>query len=207
MQLYRHAVENNDLYEEDFYMRSRVTLAIAILLLSSTWARTQTHVTNPVQKGSDRSMEQLDRSTEVSIMPVGYSRKEGGYALKQEFMTGEPIRVALIITNRSAATLVMDKGDRFFNDRPRLLKDGREVEYLEGVKKSIESKDKSGPNGLSPVIAVTLESNKQTTVEYIDLAKWYGPLNAGHYELTLGHRFHHNGPHVQSNTTTFDVVP
>ena len=160
-------------------MRSRVTLVIAILLLSSTWARTQKHVTNPPQKSNDRSMEQLDRS-EVSIMPVGYSRKEGSYALKQEFMTGEPIRVALMITNRSTATLVMDKGDRFFNYRPRLLKDGREVEYLEGVKKSIDSKDKYGPNGLSPVIAVTLEPNKQTTVEYLDLTKWYGPLEAGH---------------------------
>ena len=188
-------------------MRSRVILVIAILLLSSTWARTQKPVTNPPQKGNDRSMEQLDRLTEVSIMPVGYSRKEGSYALKQEFMTGEPIRVALIITNRSTATLVMDKGDRFFNYRPRLLKDGREVEYLEGVKKSIDSKDKYGPNGLSPVIAVTLEPNKQTTVEYVDLTKWYGPLETGHYELTLGHRFHHKGPHVQSNTTTFDVVP
>ncbi len=127
--------------------------------------------------------------------------------MKQEFRTGEPIRVALLITNRSSETLVMDKGDRFFHYRPRLLKDGKEVDYLEGVKKNLDSKDKYGPNGLSPVIAVTLEPNKQTTVEYIDLAIWYGPLEAGHYELTLGHRFHHKGPHVQSNATTFDVVP
>ncbi len=188
-------------------MRSRVILMIAILLLCSTWARTQKPVTNPPQKVNDRSVEQLDRLTEVSIMPVGYSRRGGSYALKQEFRTGEPIRVALIITNRSTEILVMDKGDRFFHYRPRLFKDGREVEYLEGVKKSIDSKDKYGPNGLSPVIAVTLEPNKQTTVEYVDLAKWYGPLEAGHYELTLGHRFHHKGPHVQSNTTTFDVSP
>jgi hypothetical protein len=151
--------------------------------------------------------ETIDRVTEVSIMPVGYSRGDGSYVLKQEFRTGEPIRVALLITNRSNETLVMDKGDRFFHYRPRLLKDGKEVDYLEGVKRSVDSKDKYGPNGLSPVIAVTLEPNKQTTVEYIDLAIWYGPLEAGHYELTLGHRFHHKGPHVQSNATTFEVGP
>ena len=151
--------------------------------------------------------ETIDRVTEISITPLGYSRAAGTYILKQEFRIGKPIKVALLITNRSNETLVMDKGDRFFHYRPRLLKDGKEVDYLEGVKKSIDSKDKYGPNGLSPVIAVTLEPNKQTTVEYIDLVKWYGPLEAGHYELTLGHRFHHKGPHVQSNHTTFDVLP
>jgi hypothetical protein len=192
---------------EETDMRSRVILAIATLLLFSIFARAQKPVTTPPQKGNDHSLEQLDRLTEVSIMPVGYSRREGGYVLKQEFRTGEPIRVALLITNRSNETLVMDKGDRFFHYRLRLLKEGKEVEYLEDVKKSIDSKDEYGPNGLSPVIAVTLEPNKQTTVEYIDLAKWYGPLDAGHYELTLGHRFHHKGPHVQSNATAFDVVP
>ena len=102
---------------------------------------------------------------------------------------------------------MIDKGDRFFHYRPRLLKNGKEFAYLEGVKKSMDSRDKYGPNGLSPVIAVTLEPNKQTTVEYIDLGKWYGPLETGHYEMTLGHRFHQKGSHVQSNTTTFDVVP
>jgi hypothetical protein len=169
--------------------------------------RAQKPIANPPQKGNDQSLEQLDRVTEISIAPVGYSRRDGSYVLKQTFTTSEPIRVALIITNRSNETLVMDKGDRFFHHRPRLLKDGKEVDYLEGVKKNIDSKDKYGPNGLSPVIAVTLEPNKKTTVEYIDLAKWYGPLEAGHYELSLGHRFHHKGPHVQSNAITFDVVP
>ena len=188
-------------------MRSRVILAIAALFLFSISSRAQKPITNPPQKDNDRSLEQLDRLTDVTIMPVGYSRREGNYVLKQEFRTGESIRVALIMTNRSNETLVMDKGDQFFHYRPRLLKDGKEVDYLEGVKRSIDSKDKYGPNGLSPVIAVTLEPYKQTTVEYIDLAIWYGPLVAGHYELTLGHRFHHKGPHVQSNATAFDVGP
>jgi hypothetical protein len=188
-------------------MRSRVILAIVTLLLFSILASAQKPVSDPSQKGNDRSLERLDRMTDISIMPVGYSRSDGNYVLKQTFRKGEPIRVALIVTNRSDETVVMDKGDRFFHYRLRLLKDGKEVDYLEGVKKAIDSKDKYGPNGLSPVIAVTLEPNKQTTVEYIDLAKWYGPLEAGHYELTLGHRFHHKGPHVQSNNTTFDVSP
>jgi len=170
--------------------------AFAVLLAVSSQAR------QTVQQS-----ETIDRVTEVWITPIGYSRREGSYVLKQEFRIGEPIRVALLITNKSNETLVMDKGDRFFHYRPRLLKDGKEVDYLEGVKRSIDSKDKYGPNGLSPVIAVTLEPNKQTTVEYIDLVKWYGSLEAGHYEITLGHRFHHKGPHVQSNATTFDVVP
>ena len=188
-------------------MRSRVILAIAALLLFSILASAQKPVNESSQRGNDRSLDRLDRMTDISIMPVGYSRSDGNYVLKQEFRRAEPIRVALLITNRSNETLVMDKGDRFFHYRLRLLKEGKEVEYLEDVKKSIDSKDEYGPNGLSPVIAVTLEPNKQTTVEYIDLAKWYGPLDAGHYELTLGHRFHHKGPHVQSNATAFDVVP
>ncbi len=165
-------------------MRSLVILAIATLFLFPILAGAQESATNPSQKGNDHSLERLDSLTEVSVMPVGYSRRDGSYVLKQKFRTGEPIRVALLITNRSNETLVMDKGDRFFHYRPRLLKDGKEVDYLEDVKRNIDSKDKYGPNGLSPVIAVTLEPNKQTTVEYIDLAKWYGPLEAGHYELT-----------------------
>jgi len=188
-------------------MRSRVILAIAALLLFSILASAQKPVGDAPQKGNDHSLERLDRVTDISITPVGYSRRDGNYVLKQEFKTGEPIRVALMITNRSDETVVIDKGDRFFHYRPRLFKDDKEVDYLEGVKKNVDSKDKYGPNGLSPVIAVTLEPNKQTTVEYIDLAKWYARLQAGHYELTLGHRFHHKGPHVQSNSTTFDVSP
>lgn len=188
-------------------MRSPVVLAIATVLLFSILTSAQKPGDNPSQKGNDHALERLDGLTEISIMPVAYSRRDGSYVFKQEFKTGEPIRVALLITNRSDETLVMDKGDRFFHYRPRLLKDGKVFDFLEGVKKSINSKDKYGPNGLSPVIAVILEPNKQTIVEYIDLAKWYGPLDAGHYELTLGHRFHHKGPHVQSNNTTFDVSP
>ncbi len=187
-------------------MRTRVILVIAPLLLFSILAGAQKSVDRP-HTGNDHSLEQLDRLTEISIMPVGYSRKEGAYVSQQEFKTGEPVRVALIVTNKSSETLVMDKGDRLFHYRPRLLKDGKEFAYLEGVKKSMDSKNKYGPSGLSPVIAVTLEPNKQTTVEYIDLTTWYGPLETGHYELTLGHRFHHNGPHVPSNAATFDVVP
>ena len=188
-------------------MRTRVILAIATLLLLSTFDRAQRPVGNPPPKEKDQSLENLDRLTEVSIEPVGYSRKDGSYVLTREFKTGEPIKLALTITNRSNETVVIDKGDRFFHYRPRLLKDGKEVDYLEDVKKNIDSKDKYGPNGLSPVIATTLEPNKSTLVDYINLREWYGPLEAGHYELTLGHRFHHKGPHVKSNATTFDVVP
>lgn len=187
-------------------MRSGVILAVATLLLFSIWARAQKPV-NSSQRGNDQSLERLEHVMEVSIMPVGYSRRTGTYVLKQEFKAGEPIRVALLITNKSNETLVIDKGDRTFHYRPRLSKDGKEVHYLKGVKRSIDLKDKYGRNGLSPVIAESLESNKQTCVDYINLVEWYGPLEAGHYELTLGHRFHQKRPHVQSNTTTFDVVP
>lgn len=43
--------------------------------------------------------------------------------------------------------------------------------------------------------------------DQLDLSKWYGQLQPGHYELTLRHRFGWKGRWVESNTVEFDVVP
>jgi len=188
------------------FTRTRLIIA-AMSLLSVLTVGGRGQSPNAQQRKDEAAMEKQEQAIVVKITPVGFSRKSVDYIEKLQFKVGEPVRIAVELTNTTEEPLVIAKGDSLFYYRPRLLKDGQLVEYRKEIIPDMKSKDISGPSGAGPVIGVDLEPHKLTGETYINLSLWYGSLEPGHYQLTVGHRFRHKGQHNQSNTVTFDVVP
>ncbi|HKC65626.1 MAG TPA: hypothetical protein VKB86_18435 [Pyrinomonadaceae bacterium] len=190
-------------------MFTRTELVIAaMLLLGVLTAGGNGQSLNAGQRKDDVALEQQDRAIVMKITPVGYSRKANDYVEKLQFKAGETIRIARMMTNTTSKPLVTSTVDDLFYYRPRLLKDGQLVEYRKEIIPSLKSYDEYGlaATVVYRCIAVVLVPNKPS-VDYIDLSYWYGSLEAGHYQLTLGRRFLHGVAQIQSNTVTFDVEP
>lgn len=118
--------------------------------------------------------------------------------------SGNGMRFQLIITNGSDEEVVgYTELDPLILNRPQLCRDGEPVSYRKGVKELVEAKDRAFPNGRSSSFA--LETRKSRTEE-ISLDVWYEPLPAGHYTLTVCHRFIWGGEWMASPSLSFEVV-
>ena len=141
----------------------------------------------------------------MSIRPVSTDLA----TLKQRFSASraeEKVLVAVSISNVAAEPISIVIGDPRIQYRPRLFKDGKLLPYKEEVAKVVRAKEKSGP-GAGRVLSGGLNPGETVTVDHIDLADWYGPLEPVRYELTLEYRFRRGGQPVETNTITFEVAP
>lgn len=102
----------------------------------------------------------------------------------------EPVAVAIL--------------DKYVQNRPELLRDGQIVPYREGLNKLLEAKEKD-PFIVLPQV-VKLNPNEQKFIGYIYLDDWYEPLQPGHYQLSLKHRFEPGQGWIESSSITFEVV-
>lgn len=122
----------------------------------------------------------------------------------EHFNSGSRISFRLIITNASEGMVVLHLPlDSHILNRPQLYRDGELVSYRESVKELLQAKDRRFFDGRSNVFG--LES-KKTITETINLDDWYEPLQPGHYELSVWHRFIWGGEWLESPSATFEVV-
>lgn len=121
------------------------------------------------------------------------------------FTVGQKIRVQVVMTNNSseaARALVLDT---FYQNRPRLLRNGEELPYRKDVQKVLPRKD-ADPEFLR-TDNILLVPYQETKVEIINLNDWYEPLEPGSYELANRHRFSEGGKWFESSAVTFEVQP
>lgn len=165
------------------------------------------------QKGPSRSegtandvpgLDKDERAARLAIMPVREDMETPNphFSLSK----GERKLIRISVTNVSAEPIWLLINDFRVQHRPRLVKDGKLVPYPDRVNKIAAYKDKYGPSG-TRVFGKTIQPNQTVGLDSMDLDDWYEPLQPGHYELTLKYRFRHRGPQVETNTTSFDVVP
>lgn len=122
----------------------------------------------------------------------------------EHFDSGSKISFRLIITNASEEEIVVySQLDPLILNRPQLSRERELVSYRENVKELLQAKDRALHDGRSNVYA--LES-KQSISETISLDDWYEPLQPGHYELSVWHRFIWGGEWLESPSVTFEVV-
>jgi hypothetical protein len=156
--------------------------------------------------GAAQREEKQVRNIQLTITPVVYSRKDGGYVAATKFKAGEKVIVKLTMLNTAAKPLEVATGDPYLQHRIRLSKDGQPLHYRKGVLELLRSKDKSGPTLGGPRFTTVLAPAQPTEVDSIDLDRWFGKLEPGHYELMLRHYFRWKGKPVDSNTVTFEVA-
>jgi hypothetical protein len=160
---------------------------------------------NSSAEKKEKAEDKLDKYVKVTITPVEYNRKVGDYVPTAQFKVGAPVRVGLTMTNTADATLNAFIFGTFMHNRPRLLKDGKPMQYLADVPRKLKASDDNEGIFVS-TRTVSLEPNRETRYGLLDLSEWYGQFQPGHYELTIRHRFHWKGKLVESNTVEFEVV-
>ena len=160
-----------------------------------------TVLTMPSQRGGDEERVLPRRPIELRIVTIGADGKP-----KEQFRLGEKVLLELWMTNRGTDPLGVEMGRPFFQNRPRLARDGRPVLYRTGIPGHLRAEDRHA-GMLGSAIPYRLEPGAPKSVYIIDLDEWYEPLELGRYQITLRHRFWGRERPVESNTVTFEVVP
>lgn len=197
----------------------RVTIALAALL--TVFAGTlavlgQVNSGNAAANNKDASSADAQdnkgqakmkkRDIRVTITPIHYSEQVFDYAPTDRYKAGEPVRVQVEMTSLLPESTEVIIGNHFYQNRLRLVKDGRPVSYRSELPKKLKQVDQ-GPAYFGSMRSYELRPNQAIRVGMVSLNNWYGPLEPGHYELTLQHRFLGKEQPAESNTVTFEVLP
>jgi hypothetical protein len=132
--------------------------------------------------------------------------KGSNFEPKDRYKVGDKVLVEVTMTNMGAEPLEVSIGNSYFQDRPRIRKDGKLVPYRKELPALLREKDKyPGPLGSTRIYK--LDPNVPLVVHRFLLEDWYEQLEPGQYELTLRHRFWGKEVPADSNTVTFEVTP
>jgi hypothetical protein len=112
----------------------------------------------------------------------------------------------LTMTNRTNETLSILFTDQYVHFRPRLLKDDIPVQYRKEIRQAVQDTEKHF-RLMGSSVGFPLLPDIPYQFGYLVLKDWYEPLEPGHYELTLKHRFGTKRRPVESNTAAFEVLP
>jgi hypothetical protein len=141
---------------------------------------------------------------------------------RNRFRVGEQIPVTITMTNTSSEPLNVCVSSTFFQDLPKVTKDGQLLPYMKWQSEELHraEEDKACLN-LSLPESILLKPNEPTVVSWLILVNdaplaagglldpdgWYDPLSPGNYELSIQRRVGCcDGPMVESNKVNFEVV-
>lgn len=158
--------------------------------------------------------EAVTASVSEAVIKVTIATGGGMYGpVKSQFKVGEEIPVAISMTNTGDKPAKYCLSTSVFQNRPQLKKDGQLIPYLTNLPAQADQEDAIQSCERSESKQVYELQPKQTKV--VDWFKisllgvaWYDKLQAGHYELALRRRIECcQGPLVESNKITFEIVP
>ncbi|MBA3804563.1 MAG: hypothetical protein H0X14_02460 [Acidobacteria bacterium] len=155
------------------------------------------------QGGQDVEKDKVKpkRSIQMTIMTKG-----SNYEPKSRYKVGDKVLIEVTMTNTGAEPLEVGIGNSYFQNRPRMRKDGKPVQYRKELPDVLKEKEKR-PGQFGSAIYYKLEPNVPTVVHRFLLEDWYGQLDPGQYEFALRHRFWGKEVPAESDTVTFEVVP
>jgi len=159
------------------------------------------------------------------LQPIKLSITTGGGLFgpaRNRFRVGEQIPVTITMTNTSSEPLNVCVSSTFFQDLPKVTKDGQLLPYMKWQSEELHraQEDKACLN-LSLPESILLKPNEPTVISWLILVNdapldagglldpdgWYDPLPPGDYELSIQHRVGCcDGPMVESNKINFEVV-
>ena len=137
----------------------------------------------------------------------------------QTYRLGQKIPVTINLTNTSDVPIYSCLSGDLYQDLPRLKRDGKVLPYTSWQTYVLQSDEKNQTCLNDDLLASTLLApHTPTLVDSLIVTDdnsdptgalaWYDQLSPGHYELSIQRRFNCcDGPMVDSNTISFDVVP
>lgn len=175
-------------------MTKTITILIALIIAASTQTKAQAPVQLTIKAGTE----------------IGES--------KDRFKVGDSILITLTMTNTSADPQNLCLSSNFYQNLPRLTRDGqlipimkwtssvRQIAKHDGTCKDINLPQKIvlDPKAQKDIDwFVLVDSNVSTGAE-----SWYDALQPGTYELVLRRRLDCcDGSTIESNKITFTVIP
>jgi hypothetical protein len=151
----------------------------------------------------EKALSQLPGPLRIEMVPNGSAKKPPD----KPYQLGRQGYVRIIVKNSSDQRIKVTVVDTYYQNRPRLFKDGKLLKYREEISGLIRSKDKD-PEFVRPGSIIFLEPYSSTNLEELNLSDWYGSLEPGSYKLTNRHRFEIDGSWtVESAELQFEVAP
>jgi hypothetical protein len=133
--------------------------------------------------------------------------------VKSRFKVGEDVPVVISMTNTGDKPAQYCRSTSLFQNRPQLKRDGQLIPYLTNLPQQVDQDEAVQRCEKSASRQFYKLQPKQTkVVDWFKISllgiRWYGPLPAGHYELSLMRRIECcQGPMVESDKVAFEVVP
>jgi hypothetical protein len=127
---------------------------------------------------------------------------------KERYTFGDDIRFQQKMENESDGPAVFEGFDFYYQNRPKLLRDGKAVPYKSKTYDLVRSKE-TDPGGLFISVALRrIEAHSKRDLEELDLSDWYDALQPGSYQLTNKYRTSFRGPWTkESAEMQFRVEP
>ena len=177
---------------------------------------------NPAAQSRDNycggSTGSPSRNVKVSVSTV-YSDSLKSQGEAPVYKHGEPIAATVWMTNLADQPICVCVSVPFYQNQPRLRRDGQEVPYLTGRAKWINKYWNSQEPCMQVVRSfelVKLEPHQPRRVDWFVLnegkqksanIKWYDTLEAGHYQLSLLRKLACcAGPDVEAESFDFEIV-
>lgn len=111
---------------------------------------------------------------------------------KETYTFGDAIRFQQKMENESDGRAAVERFDLYYQNRPKLLRDGKAVRYKTKTDGLIRSKE-TDP-GFMSVRLCLIEPHSVGDLEELDLSEWYDELQPGSYQLTNKYRISFDGP-------------
>ena len=103
------------------------------------------------------------------------------------YRVGEKPYIRMTVKNQSDHQIRVRVLDSFYQNRPRLSKNGHIVPYSKGIPALINSKD-TDPHFMRGGGAIELAPYSSAELPELDLSDWYGALEPGVYQLVNRYR-------------------
>ncbi len=121
------------------------------------------------------------------------------------YTAGSKVRLQTLMTNSSSEDLDFIVYDPYYQSRPELRRNGEAVPYRKEVSELVEHKDMN-PRLTQVYFYRTLNRDKATRIEILDLDDWYDPLEPGCYTLSIRYRFEDGKWTPESSKIEFEVI-
>jgi hypothetical protein len=197
-----------------FSLLTIVTSVLIMLAAGATGSRPRT--LNASRQQNKPQFPIADKgSLKLTIETVDPELRQPTSSLK----TGLKIPVAITLTNIANQPVYVCNSSDIYQDTPRLTRDGKvlpisrlQTVALQDVQKKQTCKHQNLPE---PML---LKPGEPTSIDWLVLVDnkstpsgaffWYDGLTPGRYELSIQRRLACcDGPMIQSNTISFEVVP
>ncbi len=125
---------------------------------------------------------------------------------KETYAVGDVIRFQQKMENKSDIQAAVERFDSYYQNRPKLLRDGKAVPYRTKTADLIRSKE-TDPGFMSVRLCI-IEPHSVGDLEELDLSEWYDALQPGSYQLRNKYRISFDGPWTkQSAEMQFRIEP